>query len=55
MRVALAHLVYDSLVGLACLLAMPAWLVRAWRDARQLRWARQRVLGRLPEGIPSTR
>jgi 3-deoxy-D-manno-octulosonic-acid transferase len=51
-RVALAHAVYDVLFLLACVLATLPWLVRAWRDPRQLRWARER-LGRLPPGNPA--
>lgn len=50
-RVALAHAVYDVLFLLACVLATLPWLVRAWRDPRQLRWARER-LGSLPPGHP---
>ncbi|MHC5211654.1 MAG: 3-deoxy-D-manno-octulosonic acid transferase [Planctomycetota bacterium] len=51
-RVALAHAAYDVLFLLACVLATLPWLVRAWRDPRQLRWARER-LGRLPDGFPA--
>ncbi len=54
-RVALAHLAYDSLVTLAVLLATPSFLVRAARDSHQLRWARERLLGRLPPGAPGGR
>jgi 3-deoxy-D-manno-octulosonic-acid transferase len=51
-RVALAHAAYNVLFLLACVLATFPWAVRAWRDPRQGRWARER-LGRLPAGHPT--
>jgi len=51
LRVAASHAAYDLLLALACLLALPPWLVRAARDGRQWRLLRER-LGWLPEGAP---
>ncbi len=51
LRVVLSHAAYDLLLALACLLALPPWLVRAARDRRQWRLLRER-LGRLPAGAP---
>lgn len=51
LRVALAHGVYNVFFALACVLASPPWLVRAWRDRRLALGARER-LGRLPDGAP---
>jgi 3-deoxy-D-manno-octulosonic-acid transferase len=53
-RVALAHASYGVLVLLALLLAAPVWAVKACRDRRQLRLARER-LGWLPDGAPAGR
>lgn len=54
LRVGVAHLVYDVLFLIACLLAAPAWAFRASKDARHLRWAKER-LGGLPPGLPDGR
>jgi len=51
-RVALAHAAYDALILLACALAAPVWALRACRDRRHLRRARER-LGWLPAGAPA--
>ncbi|MFT7462567.1 MAG: 3-deoxy-D-manno-octulosonic-acid transferase [Pseudohongiellaceae bacterium] len=50
-RVALAHLVYNLLLHMACLMAVAPWLVRVARDRRQWSWTLCR-LGRLPPGRP---
>ena len=51
LRVALAHLVYNLLLHMACLMAVAPWLVRVARDRRQWGWTLRR-LGRLPPGRP---
>ncbi len=55
LRVAVSHLAYDALIALTCLVALPAWLVRATRDPNPRRWIRQRIFGRLPPGLPTDR
>jgi 3-deoxy-D-manno-octulosonic-acid transferase len=54
LRVAVSHAAYDALFCLACVLALPPWVVRAARDRRQWRLLRER-LGRLPDGAPDGR
>jgi len=52
LRVAVAHLIYQLILHLACALALGPWIVRALRDRRQWSWLAGR-LGRLP-GPPQT-
>jgi 3-deoxy-D-manno-octulosonic-acid transferase len=51
-RVAVAHLAYDAILALACVIAVPPWLVRAARDKQRVRLLRER-LGSLPPGAPA--
>jgi len=53
-RVTVAHLAYDGLALLACLLLLVPWLVSAARDVRQRRLLGGRF-GRLPPGAPAGR
>jgi 3-deoxy-D-manno-octulosonic-acid transferase len=53
--VVVSHLVYETLFTLAFVLLSPLLLLKMRRHPNLGRWISQRVLGRLPDGIPAGR